>query len=371
MGREIGRGRALANAAFVIGVLLLSGFGAARMASRRWQLQKTFTVRADFGTVGGVTEGHRVRIQGIDAGVVESVVPPSEPGKPVRLVVRVDDRLRGLIRDDAHARIVAEGVVGAKVVEIVPGRADAPPLNAAGLIASERTHEMADLVAKATASLERINRVATSAEEGLAEINAVAASIRKGEGSLGKFVRDDEAYRKVLALSTRGEKTLDDLEENLVALKQVWPISRYFNDRAYFDRDRVLFHPGSSRESWTLREDELFEPGRSVLTIPGKVKLDGIGGWIKKSAKPTSEAVIASFTDDPREADLAQLLTQEQAEAVRKYLVSKHGIDSAGWFTTRKVAAVGFGADTPRTLGPPPQGLPSRRIEVILFTPQA
>ena len=59
-------------------------------------------------------------------------------------------------------------------------------------------------------------------------------------------------------------------------------------------------------------------------------------------------------------------------DAVRNYLVANHQLDSTGWFATRKVAAVGFGAETPLTLagtngGQPP---PPRRVEIVLFTPQ-
>ncbi len=38
---------------------------------------------------------------------------------------------------------------------------------------------------------------------------------------------------------------LTALDENLTALKQTWPLSRYFDQRAYLDRDRVLFQPGA------------------------------------------------------------------------------------------------------------------------------
>ena len=62
--------------------------------------------------------------------------------------------------------------------------------------------------------------------------------------------------------------------------------------------------------------------------------------------------MIAAFTDADKDIDLAELLTQEQADAVRKYLVDKHGIDSAGWFRSRKVAAVGFGTQVPRLQEP-------------------
>ncbi len=80
--------------------------------------------------------------------------------------------------------------------------------------------------------------------------------------------------------------------------------------------------------------------------------------------------MIAAYTDDLSNRERAEILTQEQADSVRKYLVEKHAIQSAGWFKSRKVAAVGFGARVPRTVEAPPEGAPSRRVEIILFTPQ-
>ena len=371
MRHEISGGRALANAGLVLAVLALAGFGAARVTGRQWRSQRTFAVRADFATVGGVESGARVRVQGMDAGVVSAVVPPTAPGGAVRLVLRVDERLRALVRADATARIVTEGVVGAKVVELSPGLPDAPALGPDGRVAAEAPLELNDLLKHARASLARVDAVALAAEKGLGEINAIASTVRKGEGSLGKFVQEDEAYRKLVGLSDRGERTLHELEENLAALKRTWPLSRYFNDRAFFDRDRLLFHPGAERDSRTLRQDELFEPGRAVLTAAGRLKLDAVADWFKQVKRPATEVVIAAFTDEPKESDLALILTQEQAEAVRKYLTSKHTIDSIGWFNTRKVAAVGFGVEAPRTAGDPAEPPPPRRVEVILFTPQA
>ena len=132
----------------------------------------------------------------------------------------------------------------------------------------------------------------------------------------------------------------------------------------------MLFQPGAARNSRSLRTEELFEPGRAVLTKAGQARLDEIGRWCKWAGRPNSRVVIAAFTDLSRDKDLAVVLTQEQAETVRQYLVDKHAIQSAGWFTTRKVAAVGFGTHLPPSLDPTPADLPARRIEVILFTPQ-
>jgi phospholipid/cholesterol/gamma-HCH transport system substrate-binding protein len=371
MQRGIGRWRALANAALVLAILAVSGFGMAQVASRRWWVQETFHVRVALATIGGLQAGNQVRVLGMDAGVIERIEPPAVPGEPVRLVLRVDARLRPLVRSDAVARVVTEGVVGARIVEIVPGRPDAPPLADSGAIAAEPPIEVAELLRGASASLRRFDAVAGAAEQSLGEVQQIAASIRKGEGSLGKLVRDDEAYERLVALSTQGERTLGDLEENLAALKRTWPLSRYFTGRSFFDRDSVLYRPGAERDSQALREDELFEPGRAVLTATGRQRLDGVAGWIKKVRRPTSEIVIAAFTDGDGDPAQAQVLTQEQADAVRKYLVAQHQVDSAGWFATQKISAVGFGGEAPGTLAAQAKAPPRRRVEVIVFTPQA
>jgi phospholipid/cholesterol/gamma-HCH transport system substrate-binding protein len=370
MRRSIGRWRILANAGFALSVLALSGFGVYQVAGRHWQVQPTFRVRAEFATIGGVEAGHRVRVQGIDAGVIERVVPPNEVGRPVEVVLRIDERLRPLVRSDAVARIVSEGLVGARVVEVTPGRPDAPPVAELGRIAAEQPIEVGDLMKQAAGSLARLEGLAQSAEQGLSEVNAITGAIRRGQGSLGKLVRDETIYRDLVALSRRGERTLSALEDNLDALKQTWPLSRYFNHRAYLDRDRVLYQPGALRNSRAFRAEDLFEPGRSTLTPLGRARLDEIARWCKLASRPSTELVIAAFTDDDRDQDLAEILTQEQADAVRNYLVETHRIQSAGWFKRRKIAAVGFGARTPRTLDPPQQDQPPRRVEVILFTPQ-
>jgi phospholipid/cholesterol/gamma-HCH transport system substrate-binding protein len=370
MARGIGRWRALANACLVLATLGLAGYGMVRVAHRRWSWQQTFRARAEFTQIGGLTAGDRVRVQGMDAGVVEQVVAPTAPGKPVTVVLRMGASLRPLVRADATAKIVTQGVVGSKVVEIVPGRPDAPTLAEGGTLRSEAPIEMADLMRNASHSLAELETVAASAREGLGEVNAIAAQIRSGKGSLGRLVQDEDAYRKLLALSDRGERTLADLEDNLDALKRTWPFSRYFNNRAYFDRDLVLFQPGSSRVTRVLPADSLFESGRSVLTVEGRRQLDQAGLWFKPLLKRNSEVVVAAFTDHAGDEDLALALTQEQANAVRKYLVSRYAIDSVGWFSSRKVAAVGFGTQAPRYITEPSGNVPARRVEIFVFTPQ-
>jgi phospholipid/cholesterol/gamma-HCH transport system substrate-binding protein len=382
MLREISPRRALVNAAAVLLVLMLAGFGGVQVLRRHWAWQETFPVRADFPHVGGLEVGDRVRLQGLDAGVVEAIAPPAAPGGPIRLTMRLDDRLRPLVRGDATARIVTQGVVGSKVLELVPGRPDAPPLAPGQALRAEAPRELADLLADAQAmmadaqrSLERLDAVAVAAEAGLGEIHTIAATVARGEGTLGKLVRDDEAYRRIIGLTDRGDVALRDLSDNLGALKQTWPLTRYFDRRGYEDVDRLLYQPGAKRDGRVLAEGELFEPGRAVLTAAGRKQLDAVASWFQ-ALKPvkTAEVVVAAFVDEAPEGDedLARVLTQEQADAVKAYLMERHKIHSNGWFAaSRKVAAVGYGTRPPRTPDTAPAQSPPRRVEIVVFTPQA
>ncbi len=371
MQRTTSRTRAIGTVLFVTAILVIGIVGVVTVTKRQWRLQPTFLVRAEFATIGGINPGDRVRVQGMDAGVVEKVEPPTAPGGMVTLWFRIDETLRPLVRSDAKAQIASQGVVGAKVVEIRPGKPDAPPLDDSGRIAAETTAELSDLIRDASFTLKRVDAVAAAAERGLGEINAIAGSINSGKGSLGRLVQDEEAYRKLIGLTDRGARTMNDLDENLAALKRTWPLSRYFDDRSFYDRERVLFKPGADRESKTLNPDTLFEPGKSVLTPGGRVLLDEVANWFKRARKTKTEVVIAAFSDDRRDPDLTQILTQEQADSVRRYLIERYSIDTIGWFGTRKVAAVGFGNTLPRSLAEvDPAGVPGRRVEIILFTPR-
>jgi phospholipid/cholesterol/gamma-HCH transport system substrate-binding protein len=370
--RSIGPIRAFVSGLLSLSILGLGGYGAYEIAGRRWLTQETYLLQAHFGDVGGLEAGSKVRVQGIEAGVVQVIVPPTRPGEPVAVVLKLDASMRPLIRSDARGRVAQQGVVGAKIIEIDLGRADAPPIPADGVLPTDDPVDLADLLAQARASLARLDAVASSAELGMAELTAIAGKVRSGQGTLGRLVHDDEAYDRLVSLTDRGEETLTDLNENLDALKHTWPISRYFNNREFFDRDRVLYRPEAARASRSLAAADLFEEGRAILTPRGRQLLDDTAPWFKSTVSKNSEVVIASFTDRPAEPDLANVLTQERAEAVKRYLVAKQSLNSVGWFRSRRIAAIGFGTQPPRgaTIPLSPQA-PASRIELIVFTPQA
>ena len=256
------------------------------------------------------------------------------PGQPVELVLRVDERLRPLVRADAVARIVTEGLVGAKVVEIVPGRPDAPPLGRLGRIAAEPPIEIADLLQQGL-RLARHGSTPLAGPPSRAWARSTPSPPRsaRARGASASSSSDDEAYRKLVALSARGERTLGDLEENLAALKRTWPLSRYFDRRAFFDRERVLFQPGAERNSRRLprRRALRARPLGADAASAGPARR---GRPLVQAGQPAaSEVVIAAFTDDDRDPDLAQSSPRSRPTPSASTWSTQHSIQSAGWFS--------------------------------------
>ena len=154
MQRGISRKRALFSALFVLTALAVGAAGVFVVASPgNGGSSRPSSPRARVRpAIGGLNvPGDRVRIQGIDAGVVERIEAPAQPGGTVTLWFRIDERLRNLVREDARAQIASQGVVGGQ------GRRDPPrqarrarpwPNRAAS--ASEATPELSDLIREAT-----------------------------------------------------------------------------------------------------------------------------------------------------------------------------------------------------------------------------
>jgi outer membrane protein OmpA-like peptidoglycan-associated protein len=77
-----------------------------------------------------------------------------------------------------------------------------------------------------------------------------------------------------------------------------------------------------------IRTDEIhFEPGSARLTNIAKAILDDVA--LRMKQEPTSTAIVIGYTDNREATGPNQDLDRRRAEAVRDYLVSRHGIDAS------------------------------------------
>jgi phospholipid/cholesterol/gamma-HCH transport system substrate-binding protein len=344
MSRSLTRFQAL-----ILGLVVLIGLGLATtglfaIGSRQWLWNETFPVRVGFPQIRGVEAGTRVRVQGIEAGEVEKVEPPAQPGENVLLHLRIDGRIRHLLRADASVQIVAEGMIGGKVVEIDPGSASAQPIALNALLASRPTPELTDV---------------------LSQVSTALTAIRDDQGTVSRLLKDPEAYAQLVAVLQQSQVTLTAIQQDAEALKRL-PVVRGYVE----DPQTLLIRPNCERNRKCFAENELFEPGRAVLTAEGRNRLDGLAPWLAGLKYKGSEVVIVAYAD-PKCANpsTARTLTRQQSLAVCAYLKDHQKVQKLGWFSSRKVTPLGLGTSLPPELEKDP--LPPSRVEVLVYVPQS
>lgn len=336
MSRSLSRWQAILLGAVVLVGLVLGGVGLFAVGSRDWFRGESFHVRSGFPSIQGVEVGTRVRAQGIDAGEVVGVEPPMTPGGDVVLRLRLSGRLRHLIRADAQVRIVSEGLIGGKVVEVVPGSPAAAPVADEAVLASMPTTEIADV---------------------LDEMKTTLKGVREGEGPLGK---------EMVSTLQQAKSTLRVVESRAEALGNL-PLMRNYTR----DAQKVLYRPNCERLRTVFAESELFEPGRATLTAGGRQRLDETVPRIKGSLKHDGADLVVVACIDPKRlsGSEARALADTQSEAVANYLKEQHSVQKAGWVSWRSVTPFGLGAEP----YPGEEGnasLPPARIELLVFVPQ-
>jgi phospholipid/cholesterol/gamma-HCH transport system substrate-binding protein len=333
-----------------IAVLLGVGLGVVGVflvGSRGWYGKDALEVRVAFREIRGVEVGTRVRIQGIDAGEVTAINPPENPDAPVLLHLRLKGEFRHLVRTTSTVQIVSEGMIGGKVLEIHrdPARsseADEPVADGA-LLKGEAARELADV---------------------LGQVGEAIRGIQGGEGTLGKLARDQAAYDALVNVLLQGKDTLSSIQKDAEAVKRLPFVGGYVEDPT-----KLLVRPKSEANKRCFAEADLFEPGRAVLTAAGRQRLDGLAPWLEGLKHKGSDVVIVAYADPKTSSPSTALeITRNQSEAVCDYLKHQHRVEKMGWFSSRKVTALGLGVQQPPVPEKDPQ--PPARIEVIVFVPQ-
>ena len=117
------------------------------------------------------------------------------------------------------------------------------------------------------------------------------------------------------------------------------------------------------RQPETLRTDEIhFEAGSARLTNIAKAILDEVA--LRMKQEPSATALVIGYTDDREITGPNQDLDRRRAEAVRDYLVSRHGIDPS------RITVEGRGTSDPVGDNTTAEGrLRNRRVVIRLILP--
>jgi phospholipid/cholesterol/gamma-HCH transport system substrate-binding protein len=321
--------------AVVLG-LGLAGVGLFAVGNGHWPWADTIHLQVGFRQIHGIEVGTAVRVLGRNAGEVEEIRLPDFPDGEVTLLLRIDGKLRDLIRADSCAQIMPVGMVGSKVIEIDPGSKDAPAVEDRSLIASLPMSDPFNEAAKILETLEQ--------EKGRVHelVNSANQMVRQGNKTMASIQQASDAVNRLPGFRSYVENT-----------------------------NEMLYRPHCERNAIWLAAQNLFEPGRALITEPGRERLRDLAPSLASmTRKDGAEMVVVAYAnpDSKLDPDQAQVLTRKQAEAVAAYLKQAKAKYKKYWVFPRKVEWHGFGIEPPPV--PEKDNPPGPAVGILVFVPQ-
>jgi phospholipid/cholesterol/gamma-HCH transport system substrate-binding protein len=184
-------------------ILYIGGGGGSPFARR-------YVVKALMSDVNGLKPGAPVRLGGVEVGSVRRVGFAGEGGGGlIEVSMRLDRRVMNRITTDSQATLGSLGLLGEKAVDITSST-QGTRIEDGGLVKAAAEDPFKGLLSDASESTTHLRRI-------LARMDA-------GEGVLGKALRDEELYDRMVDVSLRLQNAMTKLESNAT------PLGRMFND---------------------------------------------------------------------------------------------------------------------------------------------
>lgn len=202
---------------FMLAAILLTGFLILNSSGSFNPFEKKTRLRARFLTADGLHSGADVQLAGVSIGKVEDVsfLPPDLPeGERIEATLNVVSSLdkkpiSELIRSDSTATLVATSVLGNdKMINITPGTSKGEPVQENAILPSNTMISLNQLTSTGNDLLSQINKLAVPANEILNKAN-------RGEGTLGRFVNDEQLYSSLDGAVSETRQTMTRLQTTI------------------------------------------------------------------------------------------------------------------------------------------------------------
>lgn len=166
---------------FVTATIVLFIAGIYFVGQRQQLFNKTFHVVGIFKDISGLQVGNNVRFSGINVGIVEEIQQISDSA--VRVDMQINNDTRQFMKKNAQAVIGSDGLMGNKILLIIPG----PPSNIAlkedDTIATAQQVGMDDI-------LQKVKITADNTAQITGDLAVVMGNIKEGKGTIGKLLMD-------------------------------------------------------------------------------------------------------------------------------------------------------------------------------------
>jgi len=242
-------------------------------------------VSAIFEDVQGLREGDKVRLSGIDIGNVSSLSFMQD--NHVFVQMNLDAELVKFVMKDSRVTIGSEGLMGSKVVMIIPGSMTSQPVNEFDTLVTVEQVSIDDILIEVNKSSENIAIVSS-------ELISITQKINRGDGVFGKIFTDttftanmDDASDNIARITTNlnelgsAGQNMDEIANNIREITE-----KINQGEGIFGR---MFTDTALTNNLFLTSKNLQETSNSLSTLAAKLSNDS--------------SALNMFINDPSFAD--------------------------------------------------------------------
>ncbi len=225
----------------------------------------TYTLKANFENIQGLNEGNNVRFSGIQVGTVKKIKIINDTA--IEIIMVIEKKMNSIIKKNAIVSIGSEGLVGNKVVNIIPSKQPSSLAQNNDLLASKKminTDEMLHTAYKTNndialivdnlkttasrindsdalwgllndnsipqhikASIQNIQTATGKAVHTVEDLNTLVKSVKNGKGSLGAILTDEsfaknlnETILKIKSVGNEANSLISEIHKVTSSVKQ-------------------------------------------------------------------------------------------------------------------------------------------------------
>lgn len=190
----------------------------------------TIKLNGVFKNVNGLQIGNNVRFAGINVGVVDEIEIINDTS--VRVVLTINDDVKKFIKKDSRMNIGSDGLMGDKLVVIMPGGATSTAMVKDGdQIGAVNPVDVDKIIGKLT-------KIADNAGSLIDNLSQIVAKVNGGKGSIGRLLNNDKMAKEMESTVKQAKttmqnvhKTTNTLNEDLTAAQHNFLLKGFFNKK--------------------------------------------------------------------------------------------------------------------------------------------
>jgi phospholipid/cholesterol/gamma-HCH transport system substrate-binding protein len=198
-----------------IGVFVIVGLTVLVLAiffigNKKSLFSATFNVHGMFKNVNGLQVGNNARFAGINVGVVEQIQIVNDT--TVNVVLTLNEDVKKFIKKDAKLSIGSDGLMGDKLVVILPGGAETTEMVKNGdQLAGVNPFDVDKIISKFT-------KIADNAGDLVQGLSTLVNKVNSGKGSIGRLLNNDKMAKDLEGTVSQAKTTMANVHATTTTL---------------------------------------------------------------------------------------------------------------------------------------------------------